>query len=104
MNVTFSGRNIKLDQLFKNYAEEKINSLEKFLWPDRSTLYAEIEVELGKHHQTGGTLKCQTTIWADEKPFRAEASGDDLNEAFDIAFGKLKIQAEKHHEKEQEHR
>lgn len=104
MNVQFTGRNIDLPDNFKDYAEEKINSLEKFLGPDKPTLFAEVEIIRNTHHLTGGALSCQINVWVEGKALRAEDNGDDFMEVFDRAFDKLKRQADEHHQQDHDPR
>ncbi len=95
MNISIKGTNFKLTPSVKEYVEEKIGNLGKFLE------FSEARVELGrdKHHQTGDVFRAEVTMLAGGKLIRADHSSDDIYASIDLVIPKLKEQISKFKDK-----
>lgn len=82
MNITLSGRHMKLTEGIKSYIDEKLSKLEKYLNPESEI---KVTVSARKDRQ-----KIEVTIRSINGPIvRAEEVQDDLYAAIDIVYDKL---------------
>ena len=90
MNIIIKTKNFELVQSLREYAEEKIGSLEKylnFLQEEKDpALVAEIEavIEVGKtttHHRKGDIFRAEVLLTFHRNKLRAAKSADDLEKA-----------------------
>ncbi|MBU2578745.1 ribosome-associated translation inhibitor RaiA [Patescibacteria group bacterium] len=94
MKIEIETKNIKLSSGLQQFAEEKLNSLEKFaakvfekdrFLKDNERPKAEMWLELGKitlHHQKGKIFRAEAQLkFPGRKSIRAEAVADDFRKA-----------------------
>lgn len=89
MDISFKATNLELTEALKNYATEKIVSLEKYY---AGIVRARVDLErTTKHHHKGGALWCAVAnVQAPGHLFRAEAEAEDIYAAIDRLKDELK--------------
>ena len=92
MNISIKATHLDLTPSIKQYVEEKVGALEKFL---AGALEAKVELERDRHHQTGLVFRAEVMIIAGGKVMRAEERGEDAYAAVDLIIPKLKEQIAK---------
>lgn len=87
MNINIKGTKISLTPTVKEYVEEKLSGLEKFIRPEETI---RVELEVDKKHSSGLIFRAEV----DMQPHGhyAEARGNDFYEAFDLLMPKIKEQ------------
>ena len=89
MKINLKTKNFGLTPSIKNYLEQKLNSLDKFLPGDESI---SADVELGKitnHHQKGDIFMAEVNLKIPGRLIRAVAEEWDLRIAIDAIRGEL---------------
>lgn len=80
----------------KQYVEEKIGNLEKYL---NGVLEAKVELERDRHHHTGEVFRAEVMLIIGGKILRADASSEDIYASLDMVIPKLKEQISKFKDK-----
>jgi len=86
MKITIKATNLELTPSIRDYAEKKVESLEKFLHPNEENVLAAIELGLtNNHHKSGDIFRAELQLSdvATGEKFYAEAERDDLYAAID---------------------
>lgn len=107
MKITIKATNLKLTSSLKNYIEEKINDLEKFIpqteekdfFSGKGKPSFEAWVEVGKttvHHHKGKVFRAECQIRLPGKSLRAESIKEDLHLAVDEVKDELQIEIKKY--------
>lgn len=95
MNIIIKGTNLELHNDLKDYAEEKIGGLKKFLEDiDLGGNRVVARIELAKttqHHQQGDIYKAEVNLQLPKKMFRSVVESDDIYKAIDGVKDELKI-------------
>lgn len=95
MNIIIKGTNLELHNELKEYAEEKIGSLKKFMEDiDLGGNRVVARIELAKttsHHQQGDIYKAEVNLQLPKKMFRSVVESDDIFKAIDDVKDELKI-------------
>ncbi len=97
MNISIKGTNLTLTPSVKQYVDEKIGNLAKFIVASE----AKVELERDKHHRTGLVFRAEIMLGVGGKLMRADARGEDIYAAIDLAIPKLKEQIGKFKDKRQ---
>lgn len=103
MRIRVKATNIDLSPDVKNYAIEKITSLERFL-PDIQSDSIITEIELGrpsKRHRTGEVFRCEVNLTINGKLLRAEEKGRTIIEAIDKVRDEIEGRVRKTKDKRQ---
>jgi len=87
MNYNIKGTNLEITDEIRIYVEKCLAHSEKFLQGDTSA-HADVECQLLTSTQ-GKPYRAEFTATASQAMYRAEASGDTLHEALDIAAAEL---------------
>ena len=98
MKIVIKTTNVKLNKALKDFIEEKINDLEKFI----QARPVEIFVEVGKttrHHEKGPFLRAECQINVPTKSLRAQALSKDLKLAIIEVKDELQRQLKQYKEK-----
>ncbi len=95
MKINIKATNTTLTPSIKNFIEEKLSSLEKFLKPEYKL---HVELEIDKKHKTGDVFRTEINILPSK--FYAEGFAPDFYAAFDIALPKIKEQLMKAKDKQ----
>lgn len=101
MKINIKSTNLDLTPALKEYIEEKIGSLVKFLTRFDAEGAVESRVEVGRttrHHHKGPVFRAEVNIDVPGKVLRAEAEDLDIRTAIDEVKDKLKREAEKYKE------
>lgn len=84
MKFNLKATNVTLHDDIRSYLEKRLQSLDKFIDGNDSTII--IDVELGrttKHHQNGDIFFAEINIHRGKEAFRALSNRPDLNSAID---------------------
>jgi putative sigma-54 modulation protein len=95
MNIAIKATNLDLTPAIKQYAEEKVGHLEKFIDP----IEAKIELERDRKHHSGEVFRAEVTLVMGGKLLRADATAVDMYAAIDLTIPKLKEQIAKFKDK-----
>ena len=95
MKITIKATNFKLTPPIKNFVEEKINSLEKFLKDKIIEAFVEVE-KTTRHHRKGPFFRAETDLRLPKKILRAEAEEKDLYQAIVRVKDELQRQLKKY--------
>ena len=101
MKISIKATNIELTAPLKEYIEEKIGGLERFLKRvDGDTVAVQIEVgRESKHHQKGDVYRAEANMELPNGMLRAEVSDWDARVAIDSVRDKLSREIEKYLDK-----
>ena len=97
MKIIFKTVAVKIDPALRNFIDEKINELVRFVTPETSIL-----LEIGKttqHHKNGPFFRAACQIKFPQKTLIAEASADNLKLAIVEAKEDLQRQIRQYKEK-----
>jgi putative sigma-54 modulation protein len=95
MIISIKGTHLDLTPSIKEYVEEKIGGLEKFI----AALEAKVELERDQHHHSGLVFRAEVTMIVGGKIMRAEALSEDIYASVDLVIPKLKEQIAKFKDK-----
>jgi putative sigma-54 modulation protein len=99
MKINIKATGIELTVPLREYVEEKIGSITKFLSRWDAEGAAEAWVEVGRstnHHHKGDVFRAEVDIRVPGKVLRAEDADSDVRVALDCVRDKLKREAEKY--------
>lgn len=101
MRVSLKGTNLTLLESTRDYVDRKIvRIVEKFLIKDEEPIVLDIEVgKTTRHHNTGPYFRAEANLSVGKKLLRAEALGENLNEAIDILEEELEREIKKFKER-----
>lgn len=97
MNIAIKGTNLDLTPSIKEYVEDKVGALDKFI----SVLEAKVELERDRHHHTGPVMRAEVMLIMGGKIMRAEAFSEDIYASVDMVIPKLKEQIAKFKDKKE---
>jgi putative sigma-54 modulation protein len=97
MNISIKGTHVDLTPSLKQYVEEKIGNLEKYMVAQE----AHLEVARDMHHQSGLVFRADINLITGKKIMHAESVGQDAYAAIDLLVPKLKEQIGKFKDKRQ---
>src|SRR5690348_6316128 len=97
MNINIKATHVDLTPSLRDYIEEKIGGLEKFI----SATEAKVEIDRDQHHHSGEVFHAEANLIAGGKIMHAEATAEDGYAAIDLLVPKLKEQAKKFKDKKQ---
>lgn len=88
MNIHAHG--IELTPAIKDYAEEKMHSVEKYL---DSIKHMDVEVGMtNAHHQKGNVFECKAVVQIGGEVIKVEREADDLYKAIDKVRDHLRVE------------
>jgi putative sigma-54 modulation protein len=91
MNINIKATHLELTPAIKEYIEEKIGNLEKYI----TATDARVEIDRDQHHHTGLVFRAEVNMFMGGKLIRAEARAEDIYAALDLTIPKLKEQITK---------
>ena len=97
MNITIKATHLDLTPSIKQYVEEKVGHLGKFIVAQE----AKVELERDRKHHTGLVFRAEVTMIVGGKVMRAEERAEDIYAAVDLLIPKLKEQIGKFKDKRQ---
>lgn len=93
MKITIQGTGIELTEAIKQYAEEKVQSLEKYF---DNIISADIDVGMNSHHHNNGNIfYAEVNLAVPGKLLRVVKEEPDLYKAIDKVKDHLKVELEK---------
>ena len=95
MNISIKATHLDLTPSIKEYVEEKVGNLAKFIVAQE----AKVELARDKHHHTGLVFRAEIMLVVGGKLMRAEADAEDIYAAVDMTIPKLKEQISKFKDK-----
>lgn len=99
MRINIKATNIGLTPRIKDYVQEKMDMLEKYLG-DIKVIQADFEVALTTHHHVKGEIyRAEANIELPHELLRVEKTEKDLFKAIDKVKDHLKISIKKYKEK-----
>lgn len=99
MKINLKTKNFGLTPSIKNYLEQKLNSLNKFL-PNDESISADVELsKTTKHHQKGDIFRAEVNLNVPGKLIRAAAEEWDLMVAVDAVKDELQREIKSNKEK-----
>lgn len=90
MTINIHARGIELTPAIKQYAEEKMSSLEKYLDSIRH-----MDVEVGRaagHSQKGDVFECKAVVQIGGEVMKIERDAEDLYKAIDKVKDHLRVE------------
>lgn len=94
MKIVFKGTNLELSDALKEYVEEKIGSLDKFIVKKDQQEELLARVELAKttaHHQSGDIYRAEVNLNLSPNMLRSVVERADMYQAIDEVKDELKI-------------
>ncbi|MEI6379063.1 MAG: ribosome-associated translation inhibitor RaiA [Candidatus Falkowbacteria bacterium] len=99
MNIDIKATNLELTPALKNYIQEKMDMLDKYLG-DTPLIHAHFEVELTtKHHVKGEIFRAEANLNLPHDMLRIEKTEKDMYKAIDKVKDHLKEMIVKYKEK-----
>ena len=98
MQINTKAKDLEITPAIKEYIEEKIGSVEKFLTRLENQEEAEADVEISrntKHHHQGKVYDAKVNLHIKGGTLRAEYGDEDVRAAIDKIKDILKIEIEK---------
>lgn len=95
MNISIKTTHVDLTPAIKEYVEEKVGHLDKFI----DALEAKVELKRDQHHHSGLVFGADITLIVEGKTMYAEVQAEDAYAAIDLLIPKIKEQAAKFKDK-----
>ncbi len=95
MNISIKATNLDLTPSVKEYTEEKIGNLAKYI----KAIEAKVELERERKHKSGLVFRAEVMLVVGGKLMRADASAEDIYAAIDLVIPKIKEQIGKFKDK-----
>lgn len=93
MNIIIKGTNLELHEDLKDYANEKIGGLKKFMEDiEEGSVIARVELaKTTEHHQQGEIYKAEVNLELPKKMIRSVVESDDIYKAIDGVKDELRV-------------
>ena len=89
MRINLKTTNFEITPSIKNYLEQRLNSLDKFL-PNDESIFADVELaKTTKHHQKGDIFMAEVNLTVPGRLIRAVAEESDLHVSIDAVKEQL---------------
>lgn len=97
MKINIKATNLELKAEIKNYIEEKVGSLAKFISHPDGGIQAWMELEMSKHPKKGNVYRTEIQVAVPhiKEMVRTESSSSDLRTAIDDARDLMKLELQK---------
>lgn len=100
MRTNIKTTDIKLTPGIREYVEKKIAALDKYIDPDDTTVFAEVEIgRTTEHHQKGRVFRAEIQVSTKGEIFRADSERETLNDAIDSAQSDMARELRRHKNK-----
>lgn len=101
MNIHIKTTNLTLTPDIESYLDKKMESIEKIIDPNDTSIYC--QVELGKttnHHKSGDIYRAEINFRKGGEQFRAVSEQESLTAAIDLAKDELTRELKSRHSKQ----
>ena len=89
MKIDLKTKNFEITPSIKNYLEQRLNSLDKFL-PNDESIFAEVELaKTTEHHKKGDIFMAEVNLTMPGRLIRAVAEESDLHVSIDAVKEQL---------------
>jgi putative sigma-54 modulation protein len=95
MNISIRASHFEMTPSIKQYAEDKVGNLVKFI----DAMEAKIELERDQHHKSGEVFRAEVNLIVGGKHMWADATAQDMYAAVDLVIPKIKEQISKFKDK-----
>src|SRR3954468_24164244 len=100
MQLQVKGKNVKVSDAIRDYAETKLRKLERQL---SDPTKVELELSAEKNPSIAASHVAEATIWTKGPTLRARESAPDVRASIDLLVDKLERQVTRYREKRQRH-
>lgn len=97
MNLQIKGKHVELNPDLKEYAERKLEKIERHL--NDNELRVELELEEEQNPAIPTPQRAEATVWANGSILRAHENSEDMKASIDLLVDKLERQAKRLHDK-----
>lgn len=107
MKIDIKGTQLELTPSIKNYIEEKLGGLDRYLGSLETKSEPVCFVEVGratKHHKQGKVFYAEATLALQGETIRVEHYDDDIRQAVDAVKDRMKTSLQKYKETKTERR
>lgn len=99
MNITVKTHNLEITEALKEYAQEKIGKLGKYMDTIQDI---NIELDISDTSDENSRQQAQGIVWCAGKIFRGEASSPDMYASIDQLYDKLEVQLRRYSDKQKD--
>jgi putative sigma-54 modulation protein len=90
MKITIKATGLELTPSIQEYAEKRVESLEKFIHTNSGSVLAQIEVGMiSRHHKSGDIFRAEVNVSVNGEVLYAWAEKDDLYASIDEMHNKM---------------
>ena len=89
MNINFKAKNLDIPESITDYAEKKLQTLNKFLRQVPTEARVDIELSKDQKHNKGDVYRTDITLVAGEIDLHAVGHGETLQASLDVAKDEL---------------
>ncbi len=90
MHINLKATNIELTDTIREYTENEVNSLDKFIHADPATVMANVEVgKTTQHHKSGEVYRAEINLTIGSRKLRTVSEKTDLRTAVDDAKAQM---------------
>jgi ribosomal subunit interface protein len=101
MNIHIKTTNLTLTPDIESYLDKKMESMEKIIDPNDTSIYCQVELaKTTNHHKSGDIYKAEFNFRKGGEQFRAVSEQETLMAAIDLAKDELVRELKSHHSKE----
>jgi putative sigma-54 modulation protein len=97
VNLQIKGKHVELNPDLKEYAERKLEKIERHL--NDTDLRVELELEEEQNPAIATPQRAEATVWANGSILRAHENSADMKASIDLLVDKLERQAKRLHDK-----
>jgi putative sigma-54 modulation protein len=97
VNLQIKGKHVELSPDLREYAERKLEKIERHLNDDQ--LRVELELEEEQNPAIGNTQRAEATVWSNGSVLRAHENSADMKASIDLLVAKLERQAKRVHDR-----
>ncbi len=101
MNINIKTTNVTLTPDIESYLDKKMESIEKIIDPNDTSIYCQVELaKTTNHHQSGEIYRAEINLRKGGEQFRAVSEQDTLMAAIDMVKDELVRELKSHHSKQ----
>ncbi len=101
MNIQIKTTNLTLTPDIESYLDKKMDSMEKIIDPNDTSIYCQVELaKTTNHHKSGDIYRAEINIRKNGEQFRAVSEQESLMAAIDMVKDELTRELKTHHSKQ----